>query len=85
MLLLTLNAHSKGLKMRKYRLFNKPTKVADVLQEDLNTDISSSWREKAERLRHRRWQKVHFHRPLLTRKTRRSSSWRDNFGRSLEA
>jgi hypothetical protein len=63
--------------MRKHRLFTKPTKVADILLDDLNADISSNWENK-ERLRHRRWYKGHAHRQLFSGKmaVRRQAPWR---------
>jgi hypothetical protein len=72
--------------MRKYKLFTKPAKVADVIQEDLNSDISSSWQEKFERIQNRGWQKVHSRRRIFTTKSSlRQKSWRHgNFGRMLE-
>lgn len=79
--------HWKGVsQMRKYHLFNKPAKVEDVLQDDLNTDISSNWQTKAERLQKRRWQKVRLHSQLFNHKTapRRRESWSGGFGRMLE-
>jgi hypothetical protein len=73
--------------MRKYRLFTKPARVADVIQEDLNSDISGNWQEKTEKLQHKRWQKVRMHRQLFSRKeapTRRRGSWRNNLGHLME-
>lgn len=72
--------------MRKHRLFTKPTKVSDVIQEDLNSDISSTWDDKVERLNHRRWHKIRFHKPLFSRKpsVRRRNSWRNDLGHLME-
>lgn len=71
--------------MRKYRLFSKPAKVEDVLQDDLNTDISSNWETKAERLQKRRWHKVRLHPQLFGRRSsRRHEAWRNSFGQMLE-
>ncbi len=72
--------------MRKHRLFTKPTKVADILHDDLDADISSNWANK-ERLRHRRWYKGHDHRQNLSEKlaARRQSPWRrGGFGQMQE-
>jgi hypothetical protein len=83
-------ALGKGAKMRKYYLFSKPAKVADVLQEDLNSDISSSWEEKAEQKRVRRWHKIRLNRAPANRKTipKRYNAWRNKQfgqGRAFEA
>lgn len=75
-----------GSHMRKYRLFNKPAKVSDIIQEDLNSDISSSWEDRAEALQARRWRRirqVQLRRPSFTRKSRRSGALHGNFGHML--
>lgn len=81
------NKVTKGVRhMRKYKLFTKPAKVADVIQEDLNTDISSRWQDKIERLQRRGWNKVHTSKRLFKDKsTMRHKSWRSgSLGRMLE-
>ncbi|HSW79460.1 MAG TPA: hypothetical protein VLG47_01665 [Candidatus Saccharimonadales bacterium] len=72
--------------MRKYKLFTKPAKVADVIQEDLNTDISSKWQGKFERISRRGWNKVHSSKRLIHDKTAiKHKTWRHgNFGHMLE-
>ncbi len=71
--------------MRKYKLFTKPAKVADVIQEDLNTDISSKWQDKIDRLQKRGWTKVRSPKRIFNEKTLRHKTWRHgSFGRMLE-
>ena len=54
--------------MRKHHILTQPAKVADLLDEDFDVDLSEEWQDKAERLQTRRWHKLHSARKQLYKK-----------------